>query len=230
VLPFFVNEHLRYTYRATVSHYIAKVSPPRVVLIGDSIAAGARDWQVTLGAQRFSVINLGSNGATTYQAAGMVDKALAYRPSTLIAIAGVNDFCDPRFDEVAYLRDVATLSNALSKARDAPGIQRVVFIVPPPTRSEACNQVRDSVRVQLVDHMARSGLTVLDIAPCVTDRGLLADRYTTDGVHLSHPAYDLIDYELRAMEGGVSDHECAETIKPPNATMRTGMGWVSSAG
>jgi hypothetical protein len=108
LLPFFLNEHLRYAYRATVAHYIAKVSSPRVVLIGDSLAASARDWRLTLGAFRFS-------------------------------------------------------------------------------------------------------------------RGLLADRYTTDGVHLNGLAYASLDRALRAMEGGASDRGSADAIMRSNVALRTCM-------
>ena len=179
---FFVNEHSRYTYRATVARYIAKVSSPLVVLIGDSNAASARDWQLTLGALRFYVSNLSSNGAKTFQTKGMVDKAIAYRPRRLITFAGTNDFCNPNFNAKDYRRDVAALADALSKAIHATGIESVAFVVPPPIKSEICNRVRDSMRTHIRDLMAGSGVAVMDIGPCVTKFGLLADRYTTDGV------------------------------------------------
>lgn len=223
LLPFFVNEHLRYVYRATVAHYIAKVSSPSVVLIGDSLAASARDWQLTLGAFRFSVINLASNGATTFQTIGMVNEAIAYRPRQLISFAGTNDFCNPNFNEKDYRRDLAALADALSKAVHANGVERVAFVVPPPTKSETCNRVRDRMRTHIIDLMARSGVAVVDIGPCVTNFGVLADRYTTDGVHLNGLAYALLDRALRAMEGGASDRGCADAIMRSNAALRTGM-------
>jgi hypothetical protein len=90
----------------------------------------------------------------------------------------------------------------IAKAIYANGTERVVFVVLPPTKSETCIRVRDSVRTDIIDLMAGSGVAVVDIGPCVTDFGLLADRYKADGVHLSDLAYALPNDTFKAIDGG----------------------------
>jgi hypothetical protein len=91
LIPFAANEQLRFQYMQTVLHYVAKVVPPRLVFLGDSNTAGGGNcgWRV-LG-NPISAINLGASNYTIRQVAFMVPRAVEYRPSVVVIMAGTND-------------------------------------------------------------------------------------------------------------------------------------------
>ena len=91
LIPFAANEQLRFQYMQTVLDYVAKVVPPRLVFLGDSNTAGGGNWGWRVLGNPISAINLGVSNYTIRQVAFMVLRAVEYRPSVVVIMAGTND-------------------------------------------------------------------------------------------------------------------------------------------
>ena len=91
LIPFAANEQLRFQYMQTVLDYVAKVVPPRLVFLGDSNTAGGGNWGWRVLGNPISAINLGVSNYTIRQVAFMVPRAVEYRPSVVVIMAGTND-------------------------------------------------------------------------------------------------------------------------------------------
>jgi lysophospholipase L1-like esterase len=126
LIPFAANEQLRFQYMQTVLGCVAKVVPPRVVFLGDSNTAGGGSlgWRV-LG-NPISAINLGVSNYTIRQVAFMVPRAVEYRPSVVVIMAGTNDILANHASVEQIRLDFDFLMDALARAHE----KSVVTLIP----------------------------------------------------------------------------------------------------
>jgi hypothetical protein len=61
------NHHLRHVFCNLVAHYRAKLTPPRTVHVGDSIASVGGNWSFQLGSNPFDSINFAGDGCIASQ-------------------------------------------------------------------------------------------------------------------------------------------------------------------
>jgi GDSL-like Lipase/Acylhydrolase family len=126
LIPFVANEQLRFQYMQTVSHYVAKVVPPRLVFLGDSNTVGGGIWGWRVLGNPISAINLGVNGYTIRQVAFMVPRAVEYRPSVVVIMAGTNDILVNRASVEQIRMDFDFLMDSLARAHK----RSIVTLIP----------------------------------------------------------------------------------------------------
>lgn len=198
LVPLAASHHLRVTYINTVAHWKAKVSPPRYVVIGDSISAGGSPWGWRLDGNPFSAVSLASNGVGLRQIANISRSALAYRPQFLLISGGTND--------------IAPVPGAVRKMISDACRMGVVPIVtiPPWTASDEANRQLAPIREQIRQEAKGAIVVSLDeLAP----KGVLLPQYRTDGVHLSPAAYAVWEGKLReAVSASLSDTSACPSV------------------
>jgi hypothetical protein len=65
VLPFGINEQLRFHYLQLLAHWKSEFIAPTYVFLGDSITAGGRNWGWSISRNPLDAINLGVGGYST---------------------------------------------------------------------------------------------------------------------------------------------------------------------
>lgn len=183
LLPLLVNSYLQFTYRETIANWIAKVVHPNAVFIGDSITASGRLFNSA------RTINLGTNGAHTFQIAAMIKSANAYSPNHIVIMAGTNDAIRGEID----LAEMTGLWDEITRE------QRIVITLVPHTKIKALN-----ARIDKLNAIARAAANkrhrpVLSLAELTGPDGLIQDRYTVDGVHLTPAALAIWNAKLRGL-------------------------------
>lgn len=176
--PVVVNHHLRNVYRQTLAHWLSKVVPPPTVFIGDSITAGGQWFDDVRN------INLASNGLITYQIAGNLKQAKAYRPKRIVVMAGMND-AFRGFDPEKIRGLWQTICQEPS----------VVIVLVPPTKYEDVNLKIDEINRIIVESSNGRPVIKLDMAG---EDGLIRPEFVADGVHFTPKAYERWIARLRA--------------------------------
>jgi len=172
LLPVAINEHLRFTYEATLAHWLSKIVRPDRVFIGDSMTASGKDFG------HFGTINLATSGLTTCQIAGLLKAAQAYNPRHIFVMAGTNDVLGGAVDPKKLTACWRTML----------ADQRVAVTLLPHVRIPALNPQIDAIN-RLVFSMAhKAGHPVIAIPGLDNTDGTIQPRYTTDGTHLTPAA------------------------------------------
>jgi len=169
LLPLAASAPLRFFYQQWVAVQLAKLRDPSLVVIGDSIAAGAMNFG------RIDTINLASNGLETRQIAMLLAKAKSYRPERILTDGGMNDAISGPIDIDGLHKSWRTMCAEPT----------LVVALPTPTRSHEIN-----ARLATIRTIIRSECTSTIDAPALTGPdGLLKPEYSVDGVHLRSRAY-----------------------------------------
>jgi lysophospholipase L1-like esterase len=183
LIPFVANEQLRFQYMQTVSHYVAKVVPPRLVFLGDSNTVGGGIWGWRVLGNPISAINLGVNSYTIRQVAFMVPRAVEYRPSVVVIMAGTNDILVNRASVEQIRMDFDFLMDSLARAHK----RSIVTLIP------FCSETRFTPEIEAANTVIREiatqhGAAIIDLNPFIAANGRLDPEMTIDGVHLSPKA------------------------------------------
>ena len=176
LLPIVVNKHLRWQYAQTVAVWRAKIDRPTYVFLGDSITAGGRMFG------RLDTINLATSGLTTMQVAAALPRAQSFNPHHVVVMAGINDVIAAG-DQPLPTADLRRYWELLCSD------PRVIVVVPTPTNNPTYN-ARLEVVARIIQNAARSsGRRVIEIKELSDKNGLLRERYSADGIHLTEDAY-----------------------------------------
>lgn len=179
------NEHFRFIFSETVSHYVAKVANTRVVICGDSIGAGIRHWKG--GSWPFRSRKLSGNGYTLWQISSQVQRANTnYDPDVIVVFGGTNDAIQIERG-LSTLDTVETGVEEILKAADGTSL---VLILPPPTKSDSLNVILQDVCLKLRILESHSNVTVINLSALADGTGKLRDEFSVDGVHLSTRGYE----------------------------------------
>ncbi len=168
-----------------------------VVMFGNSITFGA-DWSELL--DRPAVVNRGIPGDNTYGYLARIGEITRLHPRVCFVMGGVNDlFADIPVDTV--LRNYRQILDTLRRAGIVPVIQSTLHVSPKWKRSAEKNPeiTRLDQHLQALAH--EMGIEYLDLDARLSVDNVLQDEFTTDGVHLTAPAYaiwaDMVDAWLR---------------------------------
>lgn len=167
-----------------------------VLMLGDSLTQG-NDWGRAFPACR--VVNLGLGGDTCAGLWGRLDEVAASEPDLIFLMIGTNDFLKGFLAEEileGHKRIWKELGQKCPKAR--LHVQAI-----PPYMEEALPGLAPNLDIMaanrlLAEEAEKSGLPFIDVfhALADADRQLPAE-YTSDGVHLTAPAYRLWEGLLR---------------------------------
>jgi lysophospholipase L1-like esterase len=151
-----------------------------IVLLGDSHIENG-DWASLLVGR--SVLNRGIGWDTTQDVLDRLDEVIARKPRIVLVHIGIVD--------LRYGRDPATVADNIheiaARLRQA-GIRTYVQSVLPVS---ARLREQTNERVRAVNEALRGDRDFLDLHPILASEGALQPTLTTDGAHLSGPAYDL---------------------------------------
>jgi len=185
MLLFATNWMFRYHFFNLMAHYRSKFAQPYTLHAGDSITAGAGHWSLLLGRNPFDSITLAENGYTVKQVTSKITSAKQYRPKTISVMAGTNDVFHPRYQLEETLLDYKEMLDA---AQDAADI--CIVTLPPLTKNTSASKSIAELNANIKPLIQKSKCRIIDLNPFLAPNGILLDRYTTDGVHLSRNAYD----------------------------------------
>jgi lysophospholipase L1-like esterase len=161
-----------------------------VVFLGDGLSAAAR-WEERF--PEFEVHNLGVNGDTTDEVVARLDDVVDTAPDAVVLQVGTNDVGWHRSDEY-IVRNIETILCELRK--HLPSARLIVQSVPP--RDEDFSPVIRSVNRHLRQFAPTVKARYLDLWPVLADpEGRLSPQWSTDGLRLTEPGYDVWLAELR---------------------------------
>ncbi len=155
-----------------------------IVMLGDSITQ-AGPWNALF--PKAHILNRGVSGYSTHDLLRELNMTIALQPRKVFLMIGINDLL--RGASVGEIFDrYLMILDALQKAGIKVYLQATVECA----RAQ-CGDTVDKVRAlnEKLKQIANTrGLTWIDLNPGLTSQtqGLLA-QYTTDGLHLSMPAY-----------------------------------------
>ncbi len=198
MVPFFVNQHLRFQYLEIVSHWHSKVGHTRYVFIGDSLTAGGRSWGMRLDRNPFASRNLAGNGYTIRQITAQAQLARNYSPKFILVLAGTNDLLDSRRTASTQdiLRDYSILLDECSKT-NATVVVTLVPYLSNGSYKKPIDELNGGIRLLAEERKAK----VIDLNPLIAPAGRLESEYTSDGTHLSESAYSIWCAEIRRTIG-----------------------------
>lgn len=174
--------------RRRLASFRAESAQADIVLLGDSHIENG-DWASLLAGR--SVLNRGIGWDTTQDVLGRLDEVIARKPRVVLIQIGIVD--------LRYGRDPATVAanirSIAARLRDA-GIRAYVHSVLPVS---ARLRETTNAKVRAVNDALRADPGFVDLHPVLVEDGALPPAMTTDGVHLSGPAYGLWAQRLAAV-------------------------------
>lgn len=185
VCVFTANEYVRFIMYETVANWISKIRPPDYAFCGDSITAGAREFELKLSGLPFSGINYGQSGYTLKQIKGEVVKSLEKKARVVFITGGVNDFFNG-FDVVSAVNNYEEMLILFNKTES-----KCVITSTPLTTNDAVNKKIKSLNEFLVEYCKNKNIKYIDLNSGIAQNGTLGNEFTIDGVHLSKAAYKI---------------------------------------
>lgn len=187
VIVFLKSEYVRYIAMQMVTHWKGKIGGLDAIFIGDSITAGGRNWSAFPDA-----LNLGVTNYTVWQIEESLYGVEQYQARNIFIMAGTNDIVGRRgFDAVLFREDYERLINQAQKLE----ARVVVTLIPYSSKPELNEAISKANRI-ILELVESRNIPTVDLNPILAPQGLLLPDYTTDGIHLSGPAYSIWRKEL----------------------------------
>ncbi|MBG0810155.1 SGNH/GDSL hydrolase family protein [Methylosinus sp. H3A] len=173
----------RRAFRIALHKRVARLRPPRVAIVGDSLAAQC-DWR-RLGSRPFDVLRLAVGGATLKDIGAQIVEARMIGVRCFVIDGGLNDLL---FDE-APLAQIDHDFRAL--LRRLPENARGVLMLSPHVADPAqAPRIDEANRLMRALAEAR-GLAVVDLQPRLSEGGARRLEMTDDGLHFSPLATEI---------------------------------------
>lgn len=189
-----------------VHRAIARVRPPEIALIGDSLTRDC-PWP-SLTTEPLSVVNLARGGTVIRQIVTQAAEARLLGARTVLVGGGTNDLLLDRAPASRIAFDFAILMRTL-----APIPRRIVTLIPY-TRMPEFNRAHDEAKAVMRGVAELYGAEVIDLDALISDGGVLKPDMTTDGVHLTAKACEAWLGAAREKLASGSDERAVEsTIK-----------------
>jgi len=156
-----------------------------VVILGNSITYGG-DWPQLL--QRDDVLNMGIGSDITAGFLQRLDLVMQVNPHCCCIMGGINDL----YDDIPVNRVAENLATAVERLQEhgiEPILHAVLAVSPRWREAELHNRRVRKLNQQLRRWAVRRQIAFVDLNPVLAPEGILLDRYTTDGVHLTPAAY-----------------------------------------
>ena len=172
-----------------------------IVFLGDSIT---EEFQVTEYFLNHNAINRGVSGNFTFEVLHRLDDIISLKPSTIVLCIGTNDLSIKTNTVEQTITNVVSIINRLKRGINDTNI--IVLPLFPINKSKAKkiktkyrkiayfyqNRILKFNRI-LIEEMKLRDIKVLNIYNDLIDHyGDMKLEYTTDGVHLTHEAYDVV--------------------------------------
>jgi lysophospholipase L1-like esterase len=167
----------RRAFRIALHRRVARLRPPRVAIVGDSLTAQC-DWR-SLGSRPFDVLRLALGGATLKDIGAQIVEARMMGARCFVIDGGLNDLLFDAAPLAQIEHDFRALLRRLPE--DAGG----VFMLAPHVADTA-----QAPRIDAANRLMRAlaearGLAVVDLQPRLSDGGARRPEMTNDGLHFS---------------------------------------------
>jgi len=166
---------------------------PRLVVIGDSLAAG-RLWS-KLQSRPFAVLNLAEGGATLQQIAGQAYRARDFQDARLLVNGGLNDLLFDEANPQKFVDDCRALFRRLGSH------ERIIFTLMPFTADPGNAEKITAMNGIIAGLCERHGVGVLDLNEDISLNGVRKSEMTDDGLHFTRAAELLWIERIREMLG-----------------------------
>lgn len=159
-----------------------------VVFLGDSLLARAH-WDRLFPSKK--VLNLGVDGSTTKDVLMRMDKVIELQPKNVVLLVGVNDLNLYTPQEEVY----ENYMQILEKLKHH-GIHVIIL----PLLYTQMNTLNTKIRIFnqfIYEHVQENeGFECMDLNEIMSEHRVLKECFTTDGLHLNTPAYEVIAKKL----------------------------------
>lgn len=187
IFPFKQKEHQvipnDWGWKSNVSHFRELAYAPQIVMLGDSITAGA-EWHELF--PEAKIVNRGIGGDTTAGMLARVEEISQKNPRMVFLLAGINDL-DMGMSPDAVFNSYRKLIDLLDDA-DTDVIVQSTLLPGRNVEEEQRMQV-DALNQKLRKYCLSERILFVDLNETLAQEGALASEYTFDGIHLNGTGY-----------------------------------------
>ena len=170
----------------TAMFAMSKITSTDIVFLGNSITFGG-NWNDLLGRER--IVNRGIGGDNTVGMLHRMQYVYQLKPKLCFIMAGINDiYADAPLDVV--FQNYVKIIDTLRIHSIIPIIQSTLHVNPKWKRSEEKNPEVAKLNLMLQEFAKKYSIQFIDVNAVLSEKGVLRDEYTSDGVHLTPAAYD----------------------------------------
>lgn len=177
---FLTDGRVRRAAHLVLARRLGGVFLPRVIVVGDSLAAGC-SWS-KLYKRPFAVLNLAEGGATLKQIAGQIHQARELPGARLLMNGGLNDLLFDRATPEQFEADCHALFKRIGPH------ERQIFTLMPFTADPTDTSRIEAANVILHRFCTDYGVRALDINPAVSLGKVRKPDMTDDGLHFTRAA------------------------------------------
>lgn len=166
-----------------------------VVMLGNSLTYGV-NWNELLG--RSNVVNRGIISDVTEGYLQRLEYVYRLQPKLCFIEGGVNDLY-ANVPASTVLRNFTRIVEELRSHGIVPVVQSTFFVGTRWHDASKKNREIALLNAMLAEYAAKRGITYLDLNARLSDKGMLRDEVTYDGVHLNAKGYALWGAEVEAI-------------------------------
>jgi len=173
-------------YKNLSAHFaLSRMQTAEIVFLGNSITQ-AGNWSELLGRER--VINRGIGGDNIPGMLNRLHQVYSLKPKICFVMAGINDlYTDAPVEEV-FLRYMQ-LIDSLRAYKIIPVIQSTLHVNPKWKRAAEKNAEVATLNEMIERYAGDISVPYIDLNALLSENGVLQEQFTTDGIHLTAPAY-----------------------------------------
>lgn len=181
LLTLFINTHARIALIETWAHWYNKIFGGGTIFCGDSITASGGHWAFYLNKVPLTTLTIAENGYTISQIEEEVKVANTYHPKYICMLGGTNDAFKIATGRETIDQAVTDFTDMLNMAHS-----KKVITLPFPTRDPSVNDILSQLRMRFKSIAVKYPDAVcVDVTNDLAQSGLLAQKFTVDGTHLS---------------------------------------------
>tara|TARA_B100000945_G_scaffold77714_1_gene59998 strand:- start:300 stop:1082 length:783 start_codon:yes stop_codon:yes gene_type:complete len=185
---------------------INPIGEGKIVFLGNSITEAGGDWNVRFGTD--NIVNRGISGDITEGVLSRLDEIIYYKPIAIFLLIGINDIFDaniPGRHKITPEYVSNNIFNIVETVLDKTPHTKIFIqtILPvndkiytkengffPNHAVPLSEQISDINSLLKEKSMSRPFMLIDLHSAFIDDNGLLDEKFTTDGVHLSGSGYD----------------------------------------
>ena len=185
---------------------INPIGEGKIVFLGNSITEAGGDWNVRFGTD--NIVNRGISGDITEGVLSRLDEIIYYKPIAIFLLIGINDIFDANIPGRHKITPEYVSNNIFSIVETVldktPHTKIFIQTILPvndkiytkengffPNHAVPLSEQISEINSLLKERSMSRPFMLIDLhSAFIDDNGLLDEKFTTDGVHLSGSGYD----------------------------------------
>ena len=185
---------------------INPIGEGKIVFLGNSITEAGGDWNVRFGTD--NIVNRGISGDITEGVLSRLDEIIYYKPIAIFLLIGINDIFDANIPGRHKITPEYVSNNIFSIVETVldktPHTKIFIQTILPvndkiytkengffPNHAVPLSEQISDINSLLKEKSMSRPFMLIDLhSAFIDDNGLLDEKFTTDGVHLSGSGYD----------------------------------------